>query len=71
VLTVSRFIPGSIRITRVSCGIECAHPISIKRITRKSRIGITAGVGGHFSYLHKVCAIVALAALDAETVLVS
>ena len=65
------FIPGGIRVTRVSCGIEGAHPIAIKRIARKSRIGITAGVGGHLSYLHKVCAVGALAALDAETVLVS
>ena len=68
---VSGFIPGSIRVTRVSAGIEGAHPISIKGIARKSHIGITAGVGGHLSYLHKVCAVVALAALNAEAVLVS
>ena len=67
---VECFAPRNIRVSRVSCDIECPDSIAIERIVRKSGIGITARVRCDLSDLHKVCAAIALAALYEETVLV-
>ena len=61
---------GNIRVSRVSSGIERPDSIAIERIARKSGIGITTGVRRDLSDLRKVCAVIALAALDEETVFV-
>ena len=67
---VQGLAPGNIRVGRISRDIERPHSIAIERIVRKSGIRITAGVRRDLSDLHKVRAIVALAAFDGETILV-
>src|SRR6266481_3318723 len=64
-------VGGNVRISGVSCRIERPHAIAIPRLGSQPSVGKTRRVYSDLSNLHKVCAAIALAALDLKTVLVS
>ena len=70
-LMVSCLGPRNIRIGRVSSSIKSPNSIAIERVAGKSSIREAGSVRTDLRDLHKVCAAATLAALYAETVLIS
>ena len=67
---LERSVRSDIRITRVTGAVKGPDAIAIDRIARQSSVGKTGGIGADLRNLNKAGAVIVLAPLNAEAVLV-